>query len=792
MTIFYVTKDAGASDSNGGTSLAVRSTGTDGISDATAGTTKLTSFSAAGQWSAGDIGHGIFASSSSRYRKITAFQPGGVLGTIGTTNLSATITSAGLFTAAMVGQGISGANIQANTVITAVANANSATISILATGTGSVTATLAPMFTTSGNNAFIAATGQTWNVGGPWASMGTIFAATSAVVGGDTVYIAPGRYRETISMANTEFTSAVDIIGDIDGSHTDGVGGEVALVGYPRTDLATAGAVLINFANRDYCRFTSICFYSAANTMFTNLTTGALNTQFIKCALANQAAGIAITAGTIPFGTTLNHLYDRCIFFAVAGFTYTPTTAAAGGDYDLNVVYRNCLVICNGQTFITLGAAGALAFKGGGVDVESCTFIGAASVLNVANANVSTSIPCTFYNNFVLSATAVSPLQATSAGQIVEDYNVWASSSGTIDAEVTQGGHSASNVGVFPNALFCFGQEAIWGGAPRLIGTPMRDSILSGWGNTSSPVPPTVDLLDRPRPSGVGRLVKTGTATSATATTLTDTGGGFGPVGTLGGGAVCRITGGTGSGQSKIIKTHTNTVLTFYGNWQTTPDATSTYAIYYGAPSDSYAPTSATATVITVSNASWDASMWAGFTLEVTAGTGSGQTTTVTSNTATALTVPTMATPLDTTSRFKLYRKTSETAINNTVGALERADIAVKETTVTDTGGVGWVINGYGCQELKVPVIASLTTIGVRARYDANHGTTTKPQVEIVANPTVGVTAETVTMTAAADTWETVELTSFTPTAPGVVTVRLRARPAALTGKAYFDTVSVT
>jgi hypothetical protein len=124
-------------------------------------------------------------------------------------------------------------------------------------------------------------------------------------------------------------------------------------------------------------------------------------------------------------------------------------------------------------------------------------------------------------------------------------------------------------------------------------------------------------------------------------------------------------------------------------------------------------------------------------------------------------------------------------------GAYERHDSAVKETTVTDAGGVGLKITGPGDQDIHIPVNASSTTITIRVRYDTNHGTGTKPQAKLCANGEIGVSEETKTAAAGIDTWETLTFSAITPTAKGVVTVRLLSRSAADTGIAYFDTLSV-
>lgn len=124
------------------------------------------------------------------------------------------------------------------------------------------------------------------------------------------------------------------------------------------------------------------------------------------------------------------------------------------------------------------------------------------------------------------------------------------------------------------------------------------------------------------------------------------------------------------------------------------------------------------------------------------------------------------------------------------IGYLERHDTATQETTTVDASGSGIKIVGPGDHHLKVPVDATATTISIKGRYDTNHGTTNKPQVLLLANAKLGVAAQTLTMSAAANTWESLTTSSFTPTAKGVVTIRLVSRSAAGNGVAYFDTLS--
>jgi hypothetical protein len=123
------------------------------------------------------------------------------------------------------------------------------------------------------------------------------------------------------------------------------------------------------------------------------------------------------------------------------------------------------------------------------------------------------------------------------------------------------------------------------------------------------------------------------------------------------------------------------------------------------------------------------------------------------------------------------------------IGYLERHDTGAREASVVDASTYSLKLTGPADHDLLIPVNAAATTITVRGRYDTNHAATNKPQAILQANGEIGVTTQTVTMTAAVDTWETLTIGPFTPSAKGFVTVRLVARSAAGNGIAYFDTV---
>lgn len=125
------------------------------------------------------------------------------------------------------------------------------------------------------------------------------------------------------------------------------------------------------------------------------------------------------------------------------------------------------------------------------------------------------------------------------------------------------------------------------------------------------------------------------------------------------------------------------------------------------------------------------------------------------------------------------------------VGAWELHDTAAKETTTTDSGNA-IKVTGPGDQEFQVPVTAASTTISITCRVDATASHASPPQVLLLANGEIGVAAQTLTATPNQSAFETLTFSAFTPTAVGVVTIRLLNRTSSGTGVVYFDTVSVT
>lgn len=134
---------------------------------------------------------------------------------------------------------------------------------------------------------------------------------------------------------------------------------------------------------------------------------------------------------------------------------------------------------------------------------------------------------------------------------------------------------------------------------------------------------------------------------------------------------------------------------------------------------------------------------------------------------------------------------TGPNASNNlAVGALERHDTGTKSTTTTDGGvGASIVVQGTCDHEIRVPVDATSTTISIKVEWDANYGGGTLPQLVLVADPETGVSTQTVTATGSSGSFNTITLAAFTPSAKGVVRLRL-VSSAAANGFVYWDTLT--
>lgn len=537
----WLARKAG-SNGNGGTSAAVRSSGSDGIVNSTVGISIITSITAA--WTAADIGHAIFVAGATR-RIITAVTIQ-TTKTVTTSNGSTTVQSSAQFDTSMVGQAITGPGIPANTVVTVFTDSSHMTMNNAAgAGFGTGTATFYPSATTAaitGGGAFSAGANQTWVVGGPLLTVNHAvqLAATGA---GDNLYLGAGVYRETVTLTQSGSAGLpISIIGDVDGAIT-GDAGEVQITNYLVNDKSASSATapfgISTMAFVSFSNLTIVC----GNSNGVTTSAGAANLTFTDCVIL-ATTGVSVALTTPSNGTAMNVLIDRCVLASVVNndtVSVTMTTTASGaGDYDANITIRNSFLFAPGHAGIRVLAGGASANRGGGVRAYACTIISDTNQNFAVGSNAcSAVIPCEVHGSLLIGGNGTS-LFANITGQLIESHNLIyaatartnvpvgagsvANAANSVIAPVLEFGQSLKNYGV---ARPWFGPgsasapAAAWNAGVVPVGGVRSGNVRPGlppgspgWLHTLQPLAPVyqianvpipnVDWANRPRPAGTG------------------------------------------------------------------------------------------------------------------------------------------------------------------------------------------------------------------------------------------------------------------------------------------------
>lgn len=358
-----------------------------------------------------------------------------------------------------------------------------------------------------------AGSGLTWKIGGAVQTLAALlstaagFAPVGTVLGGDTIYIGAGVYREIGPTLPTP-TFELVIEGDVTGAWT-GDRGQVQLSAFLTDDRTTPSATaMFTLAAKGFLTFNKLVFVGGTQPLFT-LSTTTQNLLLNDCAFLTNAGGVI--SDTVPLGQYRNTVFNRCYFFGqTAPFNLTATTGG-GGHWDMGIQVRNSIFSgFGGSGIIAFTAGGALLGRGGGFQLLGCTFLGGNTAVSVG-ANMSTAIPVKVYGcAFLGMATGLS---ANAFGQIVEGQNFFMVATPRTNVGVGAGSWPGGpNVAVSQFApLVHVGQEALWGAMPRAPGEPMVGSPILGFLSDNG----GSDLLSRPRPAGEYSTARAGPAAGA-------------------------------------------------------------------------------------------------------------------------------------------------------------------------------------------------------------------------------------------------------------------------------------
>ena len=256
------------------------------------------------------------------------------------------------------------------------------------------------------------------------------------IVAGDTCYVGPGTYRERLIAdvaggAGTEIT----YIGDYSGDNTDGVGGVVRITGSD-DDLvgARTNAIYINEAYRTFRGFQ--VDLGTGQTIYNN---GHTNSILDEIYFGFGAVdGLYLSAGSDAAEIT------NCYFnHGMAGSAAAIQFINGAGTANSASIVENCII--NGSYY------GIQSEEVGGITIRNCTIMGC-----VYGIRVPTALPGGYtaitVNNSILYGNQVA-LQATVAGEIVEDYNS-ISNNVTARTNVAVGGQSNTYPPLFDSRWF--------------------------------------------------------------------------------------------------------------------------------------------------------------------------------------------------------------------------------------------------------------------------------------------------------------------------------------------------
>lgn len=342
----------------------------------------------------------------------------------------------------------------------------------------------------------------------PWLTIGKALGA-SGISSGDTVYIGPGVYRETVTCGMTSPTVETFIIGDPLNTKEFKNGSGVLL--QPKvvrltawtTDDVTAPSTgnPLTLGAKNHLTFQNISFWSSVSVACINWinsfgSTVAQNIKFYKCFLGG-GNGFDIW---IPAGFTLNAVIDSCIVSTHGGslqpISIRHQTTGTGADWDMGITVQNCSVISSVNPGIGCTASGASSFRAGGLLIHNCFVQGFQAIVF---SGVQSTIKSKVRNCIIRGQNA--GIVANTTSDCDEDYNVIFAPTSRIN--VTAGTHSTVNA----CPLLDDGQSLLFGFSPKGYGASLPDSPTLGFGSDAA-VTLTTDILGRDRPSGGGSTSK--------------------------------------------------------------------------------------------------------------------------------------------------------------------------------------------------------------------------------------------------------------------------------------------
>ena len=238
-----------------------------------------------------------------------------------------------------------------------------------------------------------------------WKTIQKALGATG-ITGGDTVYIAPGKYVEAVTIGGT-YTSSTFITGDPNVQQFSGAtAGVVRISGYASDNTtATIASTLIS-GTANNLKFSGLQFETsnAAGLVITGTNIGISKCQFVLCSGYHGSTTNGLCRITAPASTAANATIEQCIFLGARFGLYI-----TGQNVADSTVIRNCIAGLSQYAVYTENLQ---------CSISNCYVYGSI-VIGVINTG-SNSFPSSIRNCVIQTCSA--GVQATNSTQMVESY----------------------------------------------------------------------------------------------------------------------------------------------------------------------------------------------------------------------------------------------------------------------------------------------------------------------------------------------------------------------------------
>lgn len=246
------------------------------------------------------------------------------------------------------------------------------------------------------------------------------------VAAGDTVYVAPGVYREQLTCdVSGAGGSPITYIGDVTGEHTDGVGGIVRVTGSDNDTSDAGRTACFRVQDYDYRTFRGFwCDFGTYNVQAWS----ASNDLILEDCVFSYATTVLLNLSNATDWTI-----RRCLFHSLPLFSYMVSASDGAGIADAAALIENCIF------FGTAGNVSVYSSKVGGITTRNCILYGGYRGVQCENT-----LPGGHTDMVVENCLLVCNQNAVisdNAGEITEDYNAFYGNS-TDRTNVAAGGNS--------------------------------------------------------------------------------------------------------------------------------------------------------------------------------------------------------------------------------------------------------------------------------------------------------------------------------------------------------------